>query len=344
MPTSNPLNPVTPSQAKSKLNPTIAAFTPSNSSGKDSADSGMAKNSSPTEDETKPSAAAATTQEEGFIPPHLGLVSKDSTDEKPVITTEEGLNAEHNIKSWGTVATSAHNESSKEAELVELVQNLSLKPRTLPHLRHLNNPTKNEDLFSSPVQPSGKGKNKEDTFNRVDLSPYLTSKKENVQPATTRSTIVTPDPDFEAWLDIQEKNQAQKTSSQEPDSMTNGWLIEIDPESPQKGKMNAANLPPGFTPFSAKDDDRAKTEPAAPIKTYGPDFPTAETEESAAEYKTLTKPTTEKERNAAFLAEYTEKLNALGQKYGRDSRDSSEEKENEIVVAVSLQLHAPLPT
>ena len=57
-------DPVTPSNTKSKLNPAVAAFTPSNSSSKELAKSGSAQTSPPTKDESKPSVAATDPKEE----------------------------------------------------------------------------------------------------------------------------------------------------------------------------------------------------------------------------------------------------------------------------------------
>ena len=329
-------HPVTPSKVKSKLNPAIAAFTPSDSSGKNSGKSVSVQVSSPTKDEFKPSVTATNIEEKGFISPYLRRISKISIEEEPITTTEE-LHIEDKFKYQDAVATSSQNEAAEEARPL---QTPSLTPRILPHLRRLNSVFQNENLRQSQMQSLGKGKKKEDTAEHLPLGSVLTGTKENVQTATQPGTFDGPGPGLEAWLDTQEKSHSNNASSHDSALPINDVLIELDPDSPQAGKKKKVPLPPGFVPISANDAP-AKTETTAPIKTiratspvavfYNPtdSNPFSEQEEATTERKVPTK-MTEMERNAAFLAEYTKTLNSIGQKYGRDSHHGSDAKEDEV--------------
>lgn len=332
--------PVTPNKVKSKLNPAVAAFTPSDSSGKDSRKSGSVLASSPTADMVKLSVTAINIGDEGFISPDPRRVSKMSMEEGPVTTTEE-LHAGDKLKYPDVVAISAQDQSAKEAEPT---QTPSFHPRILPHLRHLDSVSWNDGVHPSGVQSSDKGKKKEDTVDSAEPLQFgsaLTDTKENLQAATHPVTFAGSDPGLQAWLDIQEKSQSTNASSHDLSSPVNDMLIEIDPYSPQAGKKNSAPLPPGFTPMSANDAP-AKTETTAPVKTNSAGSPIAvfdtptnsdpfsEKKEVTAEHKAATKVTSEKERNAAFLAEYTKTLHSITQKYARDSRQGSDEKEDGV--------------
>lgn len=288
----------------------------------------------------EPKLLVTATNVKGFISPDPRRVSKISMEEGPITTTEE-LHVGDKLNYPDIVATSAQDQPAKEAEPT---QTPSLPPQTLPHLRHLSSVSQNEGLHPSRVQPSDKGKKKEDTVGSAEplsLGSALTGTKENLQAATHPVSFAGSDPGLQAWFDIQEKSQSNNASSHDSSSPVNDTLIEIDPYSPQAGKKKAAPLPPGFTPMSANDAP-AKTETAAPIKTNSATSPVAvfdtptngdpfsENEEVTAEHKAATKVTSEKERNAAFLAEYIKTLNSVTQKYARDSRQGSDEKEDEV--------------
>ena len=328
------LDPVTPSNVKSKLNPAVAAFTPSNGSSKESTKSASAQTPSPTKDESKPSVAATDPKEEGFIPPHLRRVHNISTKEES-LTTSEDLLIEDKIKHQDPVATSAQNKSS---EGTEAYQSPSIFPPVLPHLRRPNKPSKNESVLPPQVLRSDTGKLKEDAIHgaelfRHDLVPAGT--KDKVQVATTPGSFLKPDLGLQAWLDSQENAQSNNASSQELTATIKDTLIDIDPDSPQKGNKKAAILPPGFIPFSANDGAPAKTQTAAPIETdiatspatvfnnHTTSNPPAQNAEAPTEPKASTKAATEKERNAAFLAQYTNTLDSVYAKYGRDSSRNS---------------------
>ena len=343
MPTIEPIDmhAVTPSKAKSKLNPAVTAFTPTNSSGKDSAKSGSLQAFSPSTNEPKLPITATNTKEDGFISPHLRRLSKISTKDEPVSTTEE-LPAHKILKYQDIVLTSARNE---HAEGAEPRQATLLPPRTLPHLRRLTGVKKNEAGHPSQVQRSGKGENKEDPVYGTDLlslGSALPGMKENVQVATTPGAFVNLDPSLQAWCDSQEKVQSNNASSHELAATTSIMLIEIDTnDSPKADEKKSASLPPGFIPISGTDAP-AKTETTAPIKTDRAASPAAVSDkathrtpaadngEAAAEHKISTKTTTEKEKNAAFLVEYMKSLSSVGEKYGRDSRKGSDVKEDAV--------------
>ena len=343
MPTIEPIDmhPVTPSKAKSKLNPAVTAFTPTNSSGKGSAKSGSLQAFSPSKNESKLPVTATNAKEEGFISPHLRRLSKISFKDEPVSTTEE-LPARNIFKYHDGVLTSACNEHAKG---VEPRQSTLSAPSTLPHLRRLPGVIKNEAGHPSQVQRSNKGENKEDTVygtELLSLGSAFPGMKENVKAATTPGASVSHDPGLQAWLDSQEKVQSNSASSHELASTTSDMLIEIDTnDTPKAGQKKTAALPPGFTPIPANETP-AKTETNAPIKNGSTTTPAAvsgnathrtpaaENGEAAAEHKVSTKTTTEKEKNAAFLAEYMRNLSSVGEKYGRDTRKDSDVKEDAV--------------
>ena len=336
-------DPETPTNMKSKLNPAVAAFTPSHGNGQESAISGSAQTSSPTKDESKASAAATDSNEEGFIPPHLRRVQNTSTKEKSV-TTSEDLLTEDKLERQDPVATSVQKESS---EGIEAHKSPLVVPTVLPHLRRPNKPVKKENIPPPQVQHSYKGKMKEDAFYGAKLFSHglmPTGMKDNNQAATTPGTFTKPDPGLQAWLDTQENAPSNNASSQDSTATIKDTLIDIDPDSPERWSHKSAILPPGFIPVSANDGAPAKTSTAAPIKTdiatspapvffeFTTSNPTAQNAEAATEPKAATKAATEKERNAAFLAEYTKTLDSLYAKYGREwgrNGSSSEEKSNE---------------
>lgn len=331
------VHPVTPSKVKSKLNPAVEAFTPSNSSSKDSAKSGSMQASSPTKNEVKSSGNATTTKEEGVIPPHLRRLSKVSINEESVTATEE-LSVKNKIKDQSTMTTNAQTKSTKVAEPL---QTTSLTPRILPHLRRLTNVVKKEDIDPSQVQHSAKGKNKDDTIEQREFLSgqlQLNNMKENVKAATIPGAFVRPDPGLQAWLDSQEKALSNNASAKDPTSLTNDTLIEID-ESPKTGKEKTVPLPPGFIPISTNDAP-VKTDTAAPITidrvaspitAHDPVIhrqPTTEDEGAAPWQEVPTKNMSEKDKNAAFLAEYNRKLSTVSEKYGRVSRKGLDAKED----------------
>ena len=333
------VHPVTPSKAKSKLNPAVEAFTPSNpsnSSGKDSIKSDNMQAKSPNKSESEPSATASNAKDEGFVPPHLRRPLKISTNVEPVTTTGEP-SVKDKIKGQATVASSAQSDYKKENESVQAT---SSTLRVLPHLRRL---IKNEDAHSPHTQLSSKGKNKENMIKGSELfsrDPALADTKENAKAATTSGVSVKLDPGLQAWLDSQEKARFNNASAHDTASAPNETLIEMDPDSPEYGRKKTVPLPPGFIPVSTKDAP-VKTETAAhiEIKPSEAASPTtahdpithrnqATKDESAAPgHEISAKPTTEKERNAAFIAGYDKALSSISAKYGKDSRNNSDAKE-----------------
>ncbi len=336
---SSAVDPVMPGKVKSKLNPAVEPFTPSDSSGKDSVKSGGMQASSPTKNEITSSVITSTNKEDGFIPPHLRRFPKISIQEEPVITTEQ-LSAKDKVKDHGTVATSSQDESKKEAKPLQAT---SSTLRTLPHLRRLTNEIKKEDVHEPQVQLSAKGEKKADSImgtGILSLESALTGIKEKiVKPAITPGAFVRPDLGLQAWLDSQEKAQSSDAPTHESASMNNDMLIDIDAEdSPKAGEMKTVPLPPGFIPISTKEAP-AKTEPATPIKidsatspiaahepvTYHD--PTVENKRAAPGLEVPAKIISEKENNAAFVAEYNRKLSSVSEKYRRDSRTGSDANE-----------------
>lgn len=321
---------VPPSKVKSKLNPAAEPFTPSISNSKDSGKSESMQASSPGKNEVKSSVnATTTTKEEGFIPPHLRF-SKISIEEGPLTSTEE-LSVKEKIKDQAITAMKTQKKSAKEAEPLET---MTLAPRVLPHLRCRTNVTKRGEVDPSHVQRSAKGKEKEGTVKGTELlsrNSALADMKENVKAATIPGAFGKPDPGLEAWLDSQEKAYSNDASANDPASLINDMLIEIDPDdSPKAGENKTVPLPPGFFPFSTKEAP-VKTDPAA-SPTAAHDRvtyrnPTAEDEGAAPYQEVSAKTASEKEKNAIFVAEYNKNLSSVSEKYGRDSRKGSDAKE-----------------
>lgn len=336
------VHPVTPSKGKSTLNPAVEAFTPSNpsnSGGKDSSQSGSMHAASPSKSEHERLATDSKAKDEEFIPPHLRRPSKISVKAEAVTTTEEP-SMKHKPRNQTTVALGAESESKKEAEPLQAT---SLTPRILPHLRHQTKSIQNENTKPSHVEPFSKGKNKENMIEGNGLfshDPALTDMKqymkENAKLATPSGTSMKHDPGLQAWLDSQEKT-IDNASARDSAFTSNEALIEIDPDSPEFSKKTVP-LPPGFVLVSSKDA-AAKTETATPIntKTSQASFPTfardlitygklaPENEDATPEHELPAKSSTEKEKNAAFMAEYNKGLSSISAKYGKDSRKNSEE-------------------
>lgn len=283
--------------------------------------------SSPTKSQGKYSGNATTTKEEGFIPPHLRRPTQISINEEPVTAPKEPL-IKDKIKNQNTITTNAQDKPTKEAEPL---QTTSLTPRILPHLRRLTNVVK-EDVDPPHLQRSARGKDKAETVEGNEfLSDQLSlnKMKENVKAATTPGAFVRPDPGLQAWLDSQERAQPNNASANDPASPTNETLIEID-DSPETGKKKTVPLPPGFIPISANDAP-VKTETAAHIAAHDPVLyrnQTAEDEATAPWQQVSAKSISEKEKNAAFVAEYDRKLSSVSQKYGKDSRKGPDAKED----------------
>lgn len=336
------VHPVTPNKTKSKLNPAVEAFTPSNpsnSSGKDSMKSGNMKAASPSKSESEPSAIVSNAKDEGFVPPHLRRPSKISTNAEPVSTTGEP-SVKDKIKDQANVASSAQSNYTKE---FEPYQATSLAPRVFPHLRRQ---IKNEDAHPPQSQPSSKGKNKENMIEGGELfsrDSTFTNTKENAKAATTSGASVKLDPGLQAWLDSQEKARFNNASTHDSASMPNETLIVIDPDSPEFISKKTVPLPPGFIPISTKDAP-VKAETAAPIeiKTSKAASPiTAQdpiihrnsaTKDEAATpgLEVPAKTTSEKEKNAAFIAEYNKGLSSISANYGKESRNNSDAKEDGV--------------
>ena len=335
------VRPVTPGKVRSKLNPAVEAFTPSNSSGRDSAKSHNIQAVSPCKDQSNLSVNATATKEEGFILPHLRYPSKISIKEDPVATTEEPF-AREKIEDLGTIATSAQNTSTKGNEPPQAT---SLNPRILPHRQRRNNVIKNEDVHPSRMQGSAKGKNEEDVIERTELLSRefpRTGMKENFEAAITSGPFVRSNPGLQAWLASQEKSLFYKASSDKSASVTSDVRIKIDPDTSAKaGEDKTAPLSPGFISISAKDAP-AKTDTAAPIKTdrvatpiavhdrITTDSPAAKDEGAPSGQEASTKTTSEKEKNAALVAEYNRQLSLVIEKYRRESRETSDAQEDEI--------------
>ena len=337
------VHPVTPSKAKSKLNPAVEAFTPSNpsnSSSKDSLESGNMKAASPSKSESEPSATVSIAKDEGFVPPHLRRPSKISTNAEPVTTTGE-LSVKDKVKDQASVASSAQSDYTKEHDLYQAT---SLTPRVLPHLR---GQIKNEEAHPARIQQSSKGKNKENIIEGDELfsrDSALTDMKKNAKAATTSGASVKLDPGLQAWLDSQEKARFNNASAHDSASLPNETLIVIDPDSPEFSSKKTVPLPPGFIPISAKDAP-IKTETAAPVNTKtGEAAPAISTQDpvihrdpatkdasATPEPEIPAKTTSEKEKNAAFIAEYNKGLSSISAKYGKESRNNSDAAKDDVV-------------
>lgn len=347
------VHPVTPDKTVSKLNPAVKAFTPSKSSGNDPAKSGSVQASSPTNNESKPSVNVTTIKEAEIITSHLCCLSKNSVKEELDINAEK-LSVMRKIKYQGTVAISAEDESTKAAEPFQAT---SLTPRSLPHLRRLTNTVRNSGVNPSQVQHLSKGKNKEGAIEVTEFlsrESALTSMKENVEAANIPGNFVRPDLGLQAWLDSQEKAQPNQASNHESASATNDNLIDFDLEHSPKASGKTVPLPPGFIPISTKGTP-TKTETAAPVAAPGhvtDRDPITRDDGATSSHEASRNITSEKEYNAALVAEYNEKLTLFLERYGKDLRaspDAKEEDEMDPPVATASSLpHAeslfPRPT
>ena len=285
--------PVTPSKFKSKLNPAVEAFTPSDSSSKESAKSNSLQAISPSTDESKASTTA--NKEEGFIPVHLRRPSKLSIKEGPSSTTEK---LSHKTKDYSTAAMSIQKGSTKEAEPC---QSIFPTPPKLPHLRRPTELIKNEEfhLFQKGIEGHG----------LLLPGSRLTSMKENGKGVTTLDTSVKSDPGLEAWLNCQEKAQSNITPSNEAASTYSDNLIDFSPDSsPKVGTNKTVPLPPGFIP--AKNSSMKNGNPMN--KNQDP------TPWQDVSVKTAS----ETETNAAFIAQYSKNVNSVSEKYGKHSGKS----------------------
>ena len=321
---------VTPSKVTSKLDPTVAAFTPSNSSSKDSAKSASVQASSPSKDDFK-APVTATNAEEGFLPPHLRRLPIAIKDKSG--NTNEDLPVKDKLEAQDVVPTGAQQNPFTKGS--EPYQATSLVPRVLPHLRRLTGVGQYENGSQYRVQPLNKGKNK-----LVDETASLSHEsalagKEKVQAVATPDAFVRPDPGLDAWLDSQEKAQSNNASSHDLVSINNDTLIEIDAEDSLTAGEKAAHVPPGFVPFS-DNDGPAKTKTAGPIETNGNTSHTimAPSEKPIlANAKTSAEPTnppSEEDVTAAFLAAYKQNLHSVSSKYAGNARKKSETQDDSV--------------
>ena len=324
-------NSETPRNLKSKLNPTVEAFTPS-SSGKDSAKSSTMQVAATTKDDTKSEITTKTSNDENSLPPHLRRYSKVS--DKETVTAIDETSTKDKIKDLDTVVINA---KKKVANGFGQLPATSMKPRILPHLRRMTNVIRDENLHPSRSQYSGKGKDKAETNNGKELwsrPAALTNIKENVKAATTPGPFVQRDPGLEASPNSQEPQSTNASTTQGATSTATGTLIDIEPDDSHKaGEEKMVSVPPGFIPMSFREAP-VKTETPAPTVILGDRVtdrnPTAERSPAQA---FSTSPASEKENNARFLKEYVENLSAVSQRYGRGSRQASASQEEEGVEA-----------
>lgn len=235
----------------------------------------------PTKDETKTEVPNKTSKDGNFIPPHLRQHSKisDNIDE---------LSSKDKITDQDTVDTNAKKEAANGFGQLPAT---SMKPGILPHLRRMTNVIRDENLHSSHSQSSGKGKDKAESTDGKELwsrTVALAGMKENVKAASNPGAFVRHDPGLEAWLDSQESQSNNASTTQAATFTATDTLIEVDPDSPLKA-------------------GEAKIVPVA----------------------SSTRPTSEKENNARFLKEYSQKLSTLSEKYGKESRQTSNSQEEE---------------
>ncbi len=147
-------------------------------------------------------------------------------------------------------ATSTQNKIPEETEPVKTT---SLKPRVLPHLRHLTSVIQNHDADPKQVQRSSNDKNKENIIKGTDLMSRelaVTGKKEDKQPTSTPGVFVRFDLGLQSWLDTQEKAYTKKPIGDGLASAKDDMLIEIDSNHSPKAAKKPAPLPPGFVPTS----------------------------------------------------------------------------------------------
>ena len=326
-------NSETPRNLKSKLNPTVEAFTPS-SSGKDSAKSSTMQVTATTKDDTKSEITTKTSNNESSIPPHLRRHSKVSNNE--TVTAKDEFSSKDKIKDQGTVAINAKKEVANGFAHLPATSTI---PRVLPHLRRMTNVIRDEKLRPSHSQYSGKGKDKAEINNGKELwsrPAALTGMKENVKAATTPGPFVQRDPGLEASSNSQESQSNNASTTQEATSTATGTLIDIEPDDSHKaGEEKTVPVPPGFIPMSFNEAP-VKTETPAPTVILGDRVTDRNsTAERSPAQASSTSPASEKENNARFLKEYVEKLSAVSQRYGKGSRQASANQEEKEGVEAS---------
>ena len=313
---------------KSKLNPAVEAFTPSSSSGKDSVKSSTMQVTAPTKDDTKPKVTTETSKDENSMPPHLRQHFKIS--DKEAVTAIDVFSSKDKIKDQDAVVINAKKEVASGFGQVPAT---SMNPRVLPHLRRLTNVNRDENLHPSHSQHSGKGKDKAESNNGKELwsrPAVLAAIKENVKAATTPGAFEQHDAGLEAWLNTQEPQSNKASTTQEATSPAIGTLIDVGPDnSLTAGEEKIVPVPPGFIPVSFNEAP-VKTETPAPTVILGDRVTDRNTpaERSPAEAFSPN-PTSEKENNARFLKEYYQKLSTLSQKYGKGSRQTSDNQEED---------------
>ena len=320
-------NSETPRHLKSKLNPAVEAFTPSSSSGKDSAKSSPMQVTAPTKDDTKLEVTTKTSKDENSMPPHLRRHSKISDKED---TATDEFFSKDKIKDQDTVVINARKEVANGFGQLPAT---SINPRVLPHLRRMTNVIRDENLHPSHSQYSGKGKDKAESTNGKELwsrPAALAGMKENLKAAITPGAFVKHDPGLEAWLDSRDTQSNNASTTQEATSPATGTLIDVEADDSHKaGEEKIVPVPPGFIPMSFQEAP-VKTETPTPAVIPGDGvtdrIPTAEPSPAQA---SSAKPTSEKENNARFLKEYIQTLSTLSQKYGRDSPQTPAIKEEE---------------
>lgn len=312
-------NSETPRKLKSKLNPAVEAFTPSSSSGKDSAKSSPMHVTAPTKDDTKLEVTTKPSKDENSMPPHLRRHSKISDKD----TATDEFFSKDKIKDQDTFVINAKKEVANGFGQLPAT---STNPRVLPHLRRMTNVVRDGNLHPSHSQYSGKGKDKAENTNGKELwsrPAALAGMKENVKAATTPGAFVQHDPGLEAWLNSHESQSNNTSTTQEATSPAIGTLIDVEPDDSHKaGEEKIVPVPPGFIPMSFQEAP-VKTETHTPTVVLGDRVtdrsPTAERSPAQA---FPTKPTSEKENNARFLKEYNQTLSTLDQKYGKKSRQT----------------------
>ncbi|KAM0799491.1 hypothetical protein BDR22DRAFT_890382 [Usnea florida] len=321
-------NSETPRNLKSKLNPTVEAFTPS-SSGKDSAKSSTMQVTATTNDDTKSEITTKTSNDENSIPPHLRRYSKVS--DKETVTAIDETSSKDKIKDLDTVVINA---KKKAANGFGQLPATSMKPRVLPHLRRMTNVIRDENLHPSHSQYSGKGKDKAETNNGKELwsrPAALTSIKENVKAATTPGPFVQRDPGVETSPNSQEPQSTNASTTQEATSTATGTLIDIEPDDSHKaGEEKMVPEPSAFIPMSFREAP-VKTETPAPTIILGDRVTDRNsTAERSPAQAFSTSPASEKENNARFLKEYFENLSTVSQRYGKASRQASANQEEGV--------------
>ena len=320
-------NSETPRHLKSKLNPAVEAFTPSSSSGKDSAKSSPMQVTAPTKDDTKLDVTTKTSKDENSMPPHLRRHSKISDKEN---TATDEFSGKDKIKDQVDAVIKAKKEVANGFGQLPAT---STNPRVLPHLRRMTNVIRDGSLHPSHSQNSGKGKEKAESNNGKELwsrPAALAGMKENVKAATTPGAFVQHDPGLEAWLNTQDTQSSNASTTQETTSPAMGTLIDVEPDySHNTGEEKIVPVPPGFIPMSFREAP-VKTETPTPAVILGDRVTNRNsTAERSPAQASSANPTSEKENNARFLKEYNEMLSKLTEKYGRDSLQTPAIKEEE---------------